>query len=316
MQHISAQRADACYNRRPMDSTLISPRQWPVWAGLGVLRLVVALPLRVQVAIGNLLGSAYYRLSGRRRHIASTNLQLCFPELGPEERKRLVRHVFKSTGIGVVETAMAYFKPLEPLRPRVRVEGLEHLTSAQARGRGVILVGAHFVSLDLAGGLLSLFADIDVMYRRGKNPVAEYVMRRGREQYYGAVIERSDTRTILRRLRENRTIWYAADQDYGRKHSVFAPFFGQQAATITATSRLARFNQSPALFISQFRDARTLTWSLHISPILDDFPSGDDVADATRINALIEQEIRRHPEQYLWIHRRFKTRPPGEPRPY
>jgi Kdo2-lipid IVA lauroyltransferase/acyltransferase len=299
-----------------MISTLFAPRYWPTWVGIGAMRLTAALPLRFQFAIGRLLGAAFYRVARRRRHIASTNLELCFPELDAKQRQRLVRAVFRSTGIGAVETAIAYFRPLEPLKPRVEVEGIEHLNAAKAEGRGVILIGAHFATLDLAGGLLALFTDIDVMYRRSKNPVAEYVMRRGRHQHFEAVIERGDTRAVLRRLQANRTIWYAADQDYGRKHSVFAPFFGQPAAAITATSRLARFNGSPALFLSHFRDEASLTWSLHFSPILEGFPSGDDVADATRINALIEQEIRRHPEQYLWIHRRFKTRPEGEARPY
>jgi Kdo2-lipid IVA lauroyltransferase/acyltransferase len=299
-----------------MDFRLTDPRFWPAWLGVTLMHGVAMMPLRFQFTFGKLLGAILFHLARRRRHIASVNLRLCFPELDAAERSKLVRAVFESTGIGLVESAIAYFRPLASLRERVSIHGLEHLTRAQAEGRGVLLVGAHFTTLELAGGLLGLFADIDVIYRPTKNPVMERVMRRGRQRHFKGVIERDDTRTITRRLREGRTIWYAADQDYGRKHSVFAPFFGQQAAAIRATSRLARLNGSPVLVISHFHDAATMTWSLHISPVLDGFPSGDDVADATRINALIEHEIRRHPEQYLWVHRRFKTRPAGEVRPY
>ena len=225
-----------------------------------------------------------------------------------------MRRVFTSTGIGAVETAIAWFGDIERYRGRVTLDGLEALTAAQQRGRGVMLIGAHFATLDLAGALLSQAVELDVIYRYNKNPVIERAMRHGRERRFNGVIERSDTRTVLTRLKEGRTVWYAADQDYGRKVSLFAPFFGVPAATITATARFARFNASPAVFISHFRNVQTRTWSLHLREI-DAFPSGDDAEDARRINAVIECEIRRQPDQYLWLHRRFKTRPVGEPRP-
>lgn len=140
-------------------------------------------------------------------------------------------------------------------------------------------------------------------------------MLKGRKRIYEGVIERKNTRQILTRLKQGATIWYAADQDYGIKHSVFVPFFNVNAATITATTRLAQFNHSAVLFLSHFRDPQTRTWSLHISEV-PGYPSGDKVTDAILMNAMIEKEIRKHPEQYLWLHRRFKTRPEGEDRPY
>jgi Kdo2-lipid IVA lauroyltransferase/acyltransferase len=284
--------------------------------GIGMIRLLALLPVRAQFRLGSLLGRLVYYIAPRRRHIAETNIALCFPELDADAQRALIKAIFRSTGISAMETAMAWFNDPEDYRSRVTVEGLEHLQAAQAQGRGVLLIGAHFATLDLAGCLVALFADFDVMYKRSKNPIIENSMRKGRERHFGAVIERRDTRQVMRRLRQGRTIWYAADQDYGRQHSVFAPFFGQQAATIVAASRLARLNDSPALLISHFRDERRCTWSLRFSPIIDGFPSGDDVADATCVNAMIEAEIRRHPEQYLWLHRRFKTRPEGEEKPY
>ena len=167
--------------------------------------------------------------------------------------------------------------------------------------------------MDIISRALSDAVDIDVMYRENKDPVWEWLQVKGRSRFFDGVIEREDTRQTLRRLKAGRTIWYAADQDYGRKHSVFAPFFGVETASITATSRFARFNKSPVLFMSHFRDLDTLTWSINISPIIEGFPTNDDVADVTRMNEILEAVIRQHPEQYLWIHRRFKTRPEGEP---
>jgi len=276
--------------------------------------LLARLPLSTQFYLGRVLGRLTCRLSLSRRHITRTNIDLCFPELTLQQKQQLVRSVFTSTGIGLVETAIAWFGSID--RNRVTIEGLEHLHRAQQQKRGVILVGAHFSTLDIAGAMLAGEIDLDVIYRRNKNPVMEYCMRNGRQQHYNGVIERSDTRQILKRLRQGAIIWYAADQDYGRKHSVFAPFFGQQAATISATGRFARLNDSPVLFMSHFRDPETKTWNICIQPQLQDFPSGDESIDARRINTIIETEIRRHPDQYLWLHRRFKTRPPGDSRPY
>jgi len=298
-----------------MASNLAAPRYWPTWFGVGVMWFVAQLPLRAQFGLGRAIGAIGYRFARGRRHIARTNIALCFPELDPGAREALVRKTFTSTGIGGVETAVAWFGDIGRFDGRVTFEGLETLTAAQRRGRGVMLIGAHFSTLDLAGALLSRAVDLDVIYRYNKNPVIEWAMRHGRERRFREVIERSDTRAVLTRLKGGHTIWYAADQDYGRKVSIFAPFFGVPAATITAASRFARFNSSPAVFISHFRDAATRTWSLHLREI-EEFPGSDEVEDARRINDVIEREIRRHPDQYLWLHRRFKTRPEGEPRPY
>ena len=299
-----------------MASSIAAARYWPTWIGVGAMWVVARLPLRLQFSLGRLIGALAYRFASGRRHIARVNVDLCFAELDAGARRDLVRRIFTSTGIGAVETAIAWFGDLPRYRARATIEGLDLLTAAQQRGRGVLLVGAHFSTLDLAGALLSAATDLDVIYRYNKNPVIEHVMRRGRERRYRGVVERSDTRGVLTRLKEGHTVWYAADQDYGRKVSVFAPFFGVSAATITATARFARFNSSAVLFISHFRNVDTLTWSLHLREIDADFPTGDDVEDARRINAVIEQEVGRHPDQYLWLHRRFKTRPPGESRPY
>lgn len=302
--------------RRKPPPPLYSPRLWPSWLAVGAAWLAARLPLSWLVALGRFIGLAGWHLARRRRHIAEVNLALCFPEKSAAEREALARASFVHAGVSLAEMILVWLNPRRRLDERFTLAGLEHLEEAAAAGRGVILLAGHFSCIDVASGPVSRVAEVDVMYRANKNPVWEWLQVRGRRHYFDGVIERDDTRQMLRRLKAGRTIWYAADQDYGRRHSVFAPFFGVPAATITATARLARFNDSPVVFLAQYRDLATLTWEARFHPPLEGFPSGDELADARRINALIEQAVREHPEQYLWLHRRFKTRPEGEVRPY
>ncbi len=294
----------------------IGLRHWPTWIGLAIMWCIARLPIRLQMGLGELIGGLALILARSRRRVTETNVALCFPDRTPSEQRSLVHDIFHSTGISTVETAIAWFRDPEDFRNRLVVRGEEHLRRAQSLGRGVVLAGAHFATLDMAGALLSLIQDIDVTYRPNRNALFDLVMKRGRQRLYDGVIDRRDARTLLRRLRKGRTVWYGADQDYGRRSSVFAPLFGVQASTFSVTARLARFNDSPVVFVSHFLDTRICTWSLEFTPLPDSYPSGDELSDATLLNAIIESEIRRHPEQYLWLHRRFKTRPEGEEPPY
>ena len=303
-------------SKRKPRPKIYSPRVWGAWLIVGVAWLLARLPLRVLIGLGRLIGRAIYYVAGSRRHIAEVNVRLCFPELDALQQDALVRQTFQHVAVGAVESMLPWLNPQRDLRDRIKLSGIEHLHQAQDLGHGVVLIGGHFTAMDIISQAITTAAEIDVMYRENKNPVWEWLQVVGRQRYFGDVIERSDTRRTLRRLKAGRTVWYAPDQDYGPKHSVFAPFFGVSAASITGTSRLARFNDSPVLFMSHFRDWDALTWSVSFSPIIDGFPSDDAVADATLMNEVLEQAIRQHPEQYLWIHRRFKTRPAGEARPY
>jgi KDO2-lipid IV(A) lauroyltransferase len=298
-----------------MASTAAAPRYWPTWIGVGAMWCVARLPIAVQFWLGRALGALGYRFARERRHVGRVNLSLCYPHLTDVERETLLRRAFASTGIGAIETTIAWFGNLDRYHDRFSIEGLDVLTAAQRRGRGVVLVGAHFTTFELAGALLADATPFGVIFRRNANPVIDWFMRRGRERRYDAVIERGHVRIVLERLKRGHTIWYAADQDYGRKVSVFAPFFGVQAATITATARFAQFNDSAVIFVSHFRDPIARTWTLYLRPV-PGYPTGVDRDDAAHINAVIESEIARAPDQYLWLHRRFKTRPPGEARPY
>ena len=269
------------------------------------------MPLRRQMALGAAAGRLAWRIGGRRRRIAEVNAAICFAELDAAGRTALVRGMFAGIGVALMEAAWAWSRPVDALMPRVRFEGVEDLLEAQAEGKGVLLAGGHFLTLEIAGAALAERVSLDVVYRRNRSPVIDWAMMRGRQRLYGALIERGDMRRAVRRLKQGRIVWYAADQDYGRRHSLFAPFFGRPAATVNVAARLARMNGSPVVLFSHFRDEGAATWTLRLQR-LRGFPSGVDQADATRLNGAIEAEIRRHPEQYLWLHRRFKTQPRGE----
>jgi KDO2-lipid IV(A) lauroyltransferase len=296
----------------PTSAGYYRPGYWPTWILLGFMWLVAQLPYPLQMAIGRTLGRVMILLGHRRRRIAETNLGLCFPELDEPERKALLRDHFRSLGMGMVETAMSWWTPTHRLKSLARIEGLEHLEAALAKGKGVILLSGHFTSLEIGGRLLALFAPFHVLYRRHKNPLFEATMKRARERNYEKAIPREDMRAMLRSLKQNMPVWYAADQDYGVEKSVFAPFFGIPAATITATSRLVRSSDAAVVPFFQRRLRDGSGYLLKLYPALEDFPGTRLEVDADRINTIIEEQIRTMPEQYLWVHRRFKTRPEGE----
>jgi KDO2-lipid IV(A) lauroyltransferase len=274
------------------------------------------LPLSWQMAIGKGLGIAMYHLARSRRHICEVNIALCFPELCAVQQKKLVRDTFISNGRGVMEIGLSWCRDPEDFRAIVTVKGQQHLYNALAQGRGVLLVSAHFSTLEIAGSLLALHHDFSVTYRRHKNPLFEALMKRGRQRHFEEVIERKEVRKAFRQLQRGKVLWYAADQDNGPRHSVFADFFGRPAASITATTTFASVNKSAVIFLSHYRTDDNGRYELIFSEALQDYPTGDEQQDVLRINALIEAAIRVAPDQYIWLHRRFKTRPEGMPDPY
>ncbi len=289
------------------------PRYWPVWLAIGAMYAAAWLPWQLKLWVGRLIGLAAWRLARRRRHITETNIRLCFPELDDEQQVRLVRETFIANGIGIMETATGWCRDPEHLRHRVTFKGQEHMSRVQAEGKGALIIGVHFSTLDLGGALHSLYYRADAVQRPHDNPLFARFMGRARDPYFDAIIDRHDLRGVVRRIKAGHGVWYSPDQDFGREASVFAPFFGIPAATVKMTSRIARMTGAPVIPLMFYRNPDNRTYTLEYLPPLADFPSGDEVADATRINAFIEGAIRKHPEQYLWLHRRFKTRPEGEP---
>ena len=292
----------------------LHPRFWLLWLGLGLLWLLVQLPYAALLRLGRVLGALMYRVAGSRRRIARRNLELCFPALDEAARERLLKDNFASTGIAFFEMAMSWWWPRARLQRLAHIEGLEHLQAAQAEGRGVILMALHFTTLEIGAALLGQRHTIDGMYREHKNPLFDYIQRRGRERHNldASAIEREDVRGMLKVLRAGRAIWYAPDQDYGRKQSLFVPLFGIPAATVTATTKFARLGRALVLPFTQERLADGSGYRLVIHPPLADFPGESEEADCLRINRWVEQVVSATPEQYLWAHRRFKTRPEGE----
>lgn len=289
------------------------PRYWPTWVGVGALWLVGQLPYPLGRALGAGAGLGLYALLGQRRRIAATNLAQCFPERSPEDRRALLRAHFRSLGVAVYEVAASWWGPQSRLRRLVRIEGLEHVRGAQERGQGVLLLTGHLTTMEIGGHLFALFLDSAGMYRRHKNPLVEQAVYRARSRYAQTMLPRGAIREAVRYLRAGGILWYAPDQDPGPRGSVRVPFFGVPAATTTAPQRLARLSGAAVIPMWVERMRGTRGYRIVLEPPLEDFPSDDVSADTARVNRVIERFVRRIPEQYLWIHRRFKTRGDDEP---
>lgn len=279
-------------------------------------RLIVYLPYPWLLVIGKVIGRLLLLLGKTRRNISERNLDLCFPEKTPEEKRKILVESFESAGMAFVEMGMAWWWSSERLKKWIRVEGLEHVDALN--GRGAVLLGMHFTTLDIGGAGLSLHRSYGGMYRPHRNPVFNYIQHRGRtrQSFVEAgkeivIFPREDLRTMIRLLREGKPVWYAPDQDYGTQYSVFVPFFGVAAATITATSRLVEMGRACVLPFTHERLPDAAGYLVKIYPPLEGYPTGDDVVDATRINQVVEEHVRKNPGQYLWAHRRFKSKPPG-----
>ena len=293
-------------------SSLSALRHWPSWILCGLLRLVVLLPYPVIVWLGRWLGGILRILVPYRRKIAEINLALCFPDLGPAESQALVKRNFQAIGISMLEMALCWWASDKKVAPLSHITGLDNLRGALEKGTGVILLAGHVTSFEIAGRLLVQHIPMCVTYREFRNPVFHRFMEQARRHRFEQAIHRYDIRALIQALRDNNIVWYAPDQDPGIKHSIFAPFFGMPAATLTTTSRLARITGAKVVPFRVVRLATNRGYELNIDPPLTGFPSEDLQTDASAINALLEKQIRTAPEQYYWVHRRFKTRPPGE----
>jgi KDO2-lipid IV(A) lauroyltransferase len=289
---------------------LTHPRYWTTWLFLGLLRVLALLPYRAGLAVGGLLGTLTWHLLGARRRITDINLQLCFPELTPAQRTQLARATFRSTGIALVEIGWTWWGGAKRLP--LRVIGADVLQQALAQGRGVLLLGGHYTPLELSGYHFSTIAPAVALYRPDNNPVMDWMIRRARARFCQPV-PRSDLRQVRRALLDNQVVWLAPDQDFGLRNAEFAPFFGHTAATLTMPTRLAKLNGSPVLFIRHQREADG--YVLELTPMTG-FPGATPKDDAALFNTTLEQAIRQHPEQYLWMHQRFKTQPDGRRKLY
>ena len=280
------------------------------------MRILAVLPFRMQLFIGKLIGHLFYRIARYRREIAQTNIRLCFPELSPQEQEKRVRDHFHSVGIAISETALSWWGSDKQLEKLLHIEGLEYLQAELQKGHGAILLGAHYTTLEISGFLLSLVQKVAVTYQDLRNPLFNQVMINARLRKFEPVISRHDIRSMIKVLRANKVVWFATDQDSGIKNTLFIPFFNQLAATQTASPRMAKITKAPVLPFVSTRLDNAKGYKITILPPIENFPSDDIEQDITRTNQIIEAQIRKAPEQYLWIHRRFKTRPEGMPKLY
>ena len=296
-----------------MQLRLFAPRYWLTWAGLAVLRVLALLPFPLLIVLGRALGLVLRRLPTGYVATARRNLELCLPELSAPQRERLLREHFASLGIGLLEIPLAWWSSPARIARLVRVEGGEHLHAARAGGRGVILLTAHFTPMEMAGRVLTSVTPVSFLYRPTKNEVLAWALNRFRCGFGSRPVPHDDIRAFITALRREECVWYAPDQSYRKKGAEMVPWFGIPAATNTLTSRLARLTGAPVLpfFLQRLPGAQGYRAVIH--PSLEDFPSESPAADTERFNHLIEAQVRVAPEQYLWIHRRFKGLSPDYP---
>jgi Kdo2-lipid IVA lauroyltransferase/acyltransferase len=295
-------------------SDFLAPRWWPTWLGLALLRVLGWLPVPVLAAIGALLGELLYIVLPGRRHITCTNLRACFPELSAAAQRRLARAHFRAMAQATMTVPLIWWGSAKRLNRLMRMRGEEHLRQALATKQPVVLLSAHFVGIEVGGVALSQHYPVLDMYKKPKNALIHYFLRRSRRRFGGHLVERREgIKPVIRAIKQGVLFLYLTDQDQGMEGAVFAPFFGIQTATISGLSRLA--GTLEARVVPCFM--RILPWGggfeVSFQPALEQFPTEDIVADTTRMNRLIEEVVRTMPEQYLWSHRRFKTRPAGEP---
>lgn len=281
--------------------------------GLGLLWLLHWLPLPILGALGRALGVLAHTLARERRAVARVNLDACFPQWSAAERRRIARLHFQAFARSVLERSILWWGSKERIQRLVRIEGLEHWDVV--RGRPVILLAPHFIGLDMGGArLVTEWAGCG-MYRQQSNPVMDHMLLHGRSRFVTQrLFSRKDgIRSVVRAMREGLPFYYLPDQDFGPRDSIFVPFFGVQTATITGVSRIARLAGAAVVPAVTRQLPGADGYVLTLYPAWRDFPSEDEAGDTRRVNEFIEQRVLEMPEQYLWVHKRFKTRPPGAP---
>ncbi len=285
---------------------LTHPFYWPTWAGLGFFFLIGKLPWSMQRGMAAVVGQFIYYVIPIRRRVTLTNLQIAFPDLSDPERRRLARAHYRSLVLGLFETCLAWWSPSNRLPP-YEIRGREHLEAAAASGEGALVLTAHVTLLEMGGRIINEQFTFCALYRDPNNPVIAEIMRRSREHRLRHAIPFDDLRELVRALKEGNMVWYAPDQGKRTKMSEILPFFGEPAVTNVATSRIAKMSKCRVVPYYAHR-APDGTYVLEASAAWENFPSGDHTADAQRVNDFVESQVRKNPEQYFWVHKRYKHR--------
>jgi KDO2-lipid IV(A) lauroyltransferase len=288
-----------------------------LWLLVGILRLLVLLPYCWQMKFGRFIGRLMHICLPYRRKIVETNLNLCFPNLQAHAKRDICRQSFESVGMGFMEGLMAWFMSAKRFsKIPVKFHGWENLEKAKSHQQGVLACGAHFTCLEIIGRIFAERTPVDYVYKRNKNSFMENLVEGRRAQYMHQRLSHLDVKPMIKALKNNHLVWYAPDQDFGPERSVFVDFMGVNTATLRATSLLAKISGCKVLPVFFNRLPNDGGYEATLLPVLENFPSGDEAQDALIYNQLLEAHIRKHPGQYLWAHRRFKSRPAGEPSVY
>lgn len=293
-----------------INTNFIHPKYFPTWILILVMRIGVFIPFRLQVFFGKIIGKLLYPFMTELRKIAYSNISNCFPEKKQHQVTLLVKQHFEAIGISLFETANAYYASDKKIKKMLTINNEQHFTETLKKEGGIILLCSHFMPLMLGSRALLIKHTIANIYRPQNNKLFDQMMVNGYVKNGAVMIKNTDTRSIMKAINNSLPIWYAPDQDLGRNNSIFAPLFGIQTATASATSRLAKNNNTRVIPYSFVRTK--YGYEMSFDKPLKNYPSGDAIKDASKTNQILEKQILKNPEQYLWIHRRFKTRPDGE----
>ncbi|UXA33007.1 LpxL/LpxP family Kdo(2)-lipid IV(A) lauroyl/palmitoleoyl acyltransferasee [Proteus terrae] len=297
----------------PFKKSFLQPKYWLTWFGIGLLYILVLLPYPVIYWLGTRLGRFSKVFLKKRVQIAERNLELCFPQMPKSQREALVNKNFESVGMGLFETGMAWFWPEWRVKRWFKVSGLENVSMIQEKGQGILLIGIHFLTLELGARIFGIYTPGVGVYRPNDNPVMDWLQTWGRLRSNKFMIDRKDVKGMIRSLKAGEIVWYAPDHDYGPRKSVFVPLFAvDKAATTTGTYILARTSNPALIPFTPKRLPEGKGYELIISPPVADFPVDNEENAAKAMNKVVEQEVLRAPDQYMWLHRRFKTRPEGD----
>lgn len=290
----------------------LSAKYWPLWFAIGLLRLSAYLPISVTQSVGSSIGMLIYRVTPSRRRVARINLKQAFPKFSKNEIDALNKKAFKSLGISIFEMGTAWFENSSVLAQQCEIEGKEHLEQAIKNHKAVILLTGHFTTLEIGARLIGTYCDkYNGVYKKARNPLFNAIMAHYRAAHVNELINNKNVRGIIRGLKKGHATWFAPDQDFSYQDIVFTPFLGGTASTLTATAKMTKMTNAAVVPFYPVRLSNGKGFKLKVLPTLENFPSGDIKTDSARINKAIEDMVYACPEQYLWLHKRFKTQADG-----
>jgi lauroyl-KDO2-lipid IV(A) myristoyltransferase len=303
-------------NRATTSQTYLGPRYWPTWLALGLLWLFATLPHGIRRLLGRGVGRALLRHNRKRAEIIKLNLEWAFPELTQQQQEALQHEHYAYLGQMLLDYGFCWWSPAARFERDIEFEGLEPVKALIAQGERVMLVTGHALALDIGGVAISQQLPLVTYANRMRNPLIQWVMERGRCRFDVELLQReSGMRALIRSLKGGRLLYYVIDEDM-EEHTIFAPYFGVAKASLTTPARVARITGASVAPCFTFYDQKRGKYVVRIGKVMEGFPSGDELLDATSVNAVLERDIRREPAQYLWSQRLYKTRPDGAPPPY